>query len=219
MKHILKKLLTSFGLMFLLLTGTRYSFGQTNRFSDSIISTTTNFNYGSLNAALRPYKYNYTGIQVGGYCESPISARFSLVKGVAFSIKGGNLLAKNQLTDTKLTTRLYSVDAPVLFRMYFKRAYVNSGVYAGYILGGRIKTAAGENTPATSTAISFGNSPGEFHHWDFGALIGGGYNFNLKRTVLTADVRYGYGLVSISSDIKRYNRMLGLSLILSRTRN
>ena len=68
----------------------------------------------------------------------------------------------------------------------------------------------------TSTKVSFGNSIGDFKRWDLGLQAGAGYNFNLKKSVLTLDVRYGYGLTNISKDIERYNRMLNISLVISK---
>jgi hypothetical protein len=93
---------------------------------------------------------------------------------------------------------------------------VNAGPYVAYTLGGRLKTEDYENLPGKSTSVSFGHAPGNFRRWDFGMQAGAGYNFNLKKSILTLDVRYGYGLSNISKDIERYNRMLNISLVVSK---
>ncbi|MGZ5247200.1 MAG: hypothetical protein ACXWV5_09160, partial [Flavitalea sp.] len=52
--------------------------------------------------------------------------------------------------------------------------------------------------------------------WDFGLQAGAGYIFNLKKSILTLDVRYGYGMVNISQGVERYNRMLNISVQVSK---
>ncbi|WP_290792376.1 outer membrane beta-barrel protein [Flavihumibacter sp. UBA7668] len=68
----------------------------------------------------------------------------------------------------------------------------------------------------SSTKVSFGKDAADLKRWDLGFQAGAGYNFNLKQSTLTLDVRYGYGLVNISQDIDRYNRMLNIDLQVSR---
>ena len=201
-------------LIFSLLSFT--SFSQTNKFGISLNSLTTNFNYGNSNDGLQPYKKNYKGIQAGFTYQAGITPMFSVVPELYFAVKGGSLKENNSLTVNKSILRISSLEMPVLARIHFNNLYVNAGPYAGYAIGGRLKIEGKGTTAETSTKVSFGNSAGDFKRWDLGLQAGAGYNFNMKKSVLTLDVRYGYGLTNISKDIQRYNRMLNISLVISK---
>ena len=97
-----------------------------------------------------------------------------------------------------------------------KKLYLNAGPYAGYNVGGRLKVEGTNTSGEKSTKVSFGNSAANFKRWDFGWQAGAGYNFSLKQSILTLDLRYGYGLVNISRDVERYNRMLNISVQISK---
>ena len=201
-------------LIFSLLSVT--SFSQKNKFGISINSMTTNFNYGKLNSELQPYKKNNKGLQAGVSWQAGISRAFSIVPELYFAMKGATLKENNPVTVDKSTLRLYSLEMPVLARLHFDNLYVNAGPYAAYTLGGRLKTDSKETSAETSTKISFGNSTGDFKRWDIGLQAGAGYNFNMKKSVLTLEVRYVNGLVNLSRDVPRYNRMLNISLVVSK---
>ncbi|RRB04662.1 PorT family protein [Larkinella rosea] len=192
------------------------TFAQENRFSISFNSLTTNFNYGSLNKELKSHKKDFKGLQIGASYQAAINPHFSLVPELYFAMKGGILKENNGLTNNRSTIRLYSVEMPVLARLHLHRFYLNAGPYAAYTLGGRLKLEGTEETPGSSTKLSFGTSPGEFKRWDAGVQAGVGYNFKVKSTHLTLDARYGYGFVTISNDVKRYNRLLAISLVVSK---
>ena len=192
------------------------SSAQTNRFSVSINSLTTNFNYGSLNAALKDYKKNYRGLQAGFSYQAGITPSFSIVLEIYFAIKGGTLKDGNPLTAAKSTLRVNSLEMPVLARLHCNKLYLNAGPYLGYNVGGRLKVEGTGTRPENATKVSFGNASGDLKRWDAGFQAGAGYNFNLKQSILTLDVRYGYGLVNISRDVERYNRMLNISLQISK---
>jgi hypothetical protein len=83
-------------------------------------------------------------------------------------------------------------------------------------LSGRIKTEGSNAVPAKTTKLNFRNSGHDFKRWDFGVLAGAGYNFTTSKKILTLDARYGYGLINISKDVQRYNRMLNISLVVSK---
>ncbi len=192
------------------------SFSQTSKFGLSINSLTTNFNYGASNAELKTHKQDFKGLQAGFTYQARVGSGFSIVPELYFALKGGVLKGGNPLTTNKSTLRLSSLEAPLLARVHFDNLYFNAGPYAAYTLGGRLKTEGSETLPESSTKISFGNAPGDFQRWDYGLQAGAGYNFNLKKSVLTLDVRYGYGLANISKDVERYNRMLNISLVASK---
>lgn len=192
------------------------SFSQTSKFGISLNSLTTNFNYGNSNSELQPYKKNYEGLQAGFTYQAVITPVFSLVPELYFAVKGGSLKENNPLTVNESILRISSLEMPVLARLHFNNLYVNAGTYAGYAVGGRLKIEGKGSTAATSTKVSFGNSAGDFKRWDIGLQAGAGYNFNMKKSVLTLDVRYGYGLTNISKNIERYNRMLNISLVISK---
>lgn len=102
---------------------------------------------------------------------------------------------------------------PVLARLqYIHKLYINAPVLYDHIHG-RLKIEGTNTAPAASTKLSLAN--------DFSANLNAGmqvsrreagYNFSMKRSILTLDVRYGYGLVNVSRDRERYNRMLNISL-------
>jgi hypothetical protein len=200
----------------LLLAATFSSFAQTSRFSITVNSLTTNFNYGSLNKDLQPYKKNFKGLQLGASYQLGISRMISLVPELNVAMKGGILTEANPLTPHPSTVRLYSVDIPLLARLHIHRFYINAGPYGSYLVGGRQKQVGTDGTPSSSTRIAFGRAPGEFTHWDAGWLAGVGYNFSLKRTNLMLDARYGCGLINLSQQAERYNRMLNISLVVSK---
>lgn len=210
------KSLTSLSALVLLMIVSVSSFSQENKFSISINSLTTNFNYGKSNNALDPYKKNYRGLQAGISYQAGISPLFSVVPELYFAVKGGTLKPNNLLTSGKSTLRVNSLELPVLARLHCNKLYLNAGPYAGYNVGGRLKVEGSNTSGETSTKVSFGNSSSDFERWDFGFQAGAGYNFNLKQSVLTLDVRYGYGLANISQDVERYNRMLNISVQVSR---
>ena len=189
------------------------SFSQTNRFGISINSLNTGFNYGESNSTLQSHKQSFKGIQAGFSYQAGVSSGFSIAPEVYFAIKGGVLKGGNPLTVNKSTFRLYSVEVPLLARVHCKNLYLNAGPYGGYMLGGRLKVQDSEALPGSSTRITFGNATSDFRRWDYGIQAGAGYNFNLKKSTLTLDIRYGYGLANISRDIERYNRMLNISLV------
>lgn len=192
------------------------SYSQTSKFSGSINSLTTNFNYGRSNSSLEPYKKNFRGLQAGFSYQAGITSKFSVVPELYFAMKGGTLKENNPLTGGRSTLKINSLEMPVLARLHYNKLYLNAGPYVGYNIGGRLKVDATETMSETTTKATFGNSAADIKRWDFGFQAGAGYNFNFKQSVLTLDVRYGYGLVNISQDVERYNRMLNISLQVSR---
>jgi len=199
-----------------LMTISGSSFSQESRFNLSINSLTTNFNYGSANKSLRPYKKNFEGLQIGTSYQAGISRMFSIVPELNFALKGGTLKANNPLTINKSTLRFYTMETPVFARLHIHQFYVNAGPYAAYTLGSRLKIAGSDDLPASSTKATFGSLPGDFRRWDYGFQAGAGYNFKLKKSALTLDARYGYGLANLSNDVKRYNRTLNINLFISK---
>lgn len=191
------------------------SYAQTSKFSIAINSLTTNFNYGKADAELNSHKKNYQGFQAGFSYQAGITPMFSIVPEIYFAMKGGTLKGNNPLTGAKSTLRVNSLEAPVLARLHCNRLYLNAGPYAGYNVGGRLKVEGTNTSTATTTKVSFGNAAAGFKRLDFGFQAGAGYNLNLNQSILTLDVRYGYGLVNISHNAERYNRMLNISVQVS----
>lgn len=192
------------------------SFSQTSKFSLSLNSLITNFNYGKMNNSLEHYKKNFKGFQAGFSYQVGVTPIFSLVPELYFAMKGGTLKENNPLTGGKSTLRVNSLELPVLARLHCNKFYLNAGPYVGYNVGGRLKVDGTNSSSETTTRVTFGNSAVDLKRWDFGFQAGAGYNFNLKQSLLTLDVRYGYGLVNISQDVERYNRMLNISVLVSK---
>ncbi len=192
------------------------SFLQISRFGLSMNSLTTNLNYGESNEEPQTHKQGFKGLQAGFTYQARVGSGFPIVPELYFALKGGVLKGGNPLTTNKSTLRLSSLEAPLLARVHFDNLYLNAGPYAAYTLGGRLKTEGSETLPESSMKISFGNAPGDFQRWDYGVQAGAGYDFNLMKSTLTLDVPYGHGLVNISMDVGRHNRMLTISLNISR---
>ena len=169
-----------------------------------------------MNKLLQPYKKDFRGLQIGTSYQAGITRMFSIVPELNFALKGGTLKENNPLTTNKSTLRFFTVETPVFARLHIHQFYVNACPYAAYTLGGRLKINGTGDLPSSTTKLSFGGSPGDFKRWDYGFQAGAGYNFKLKKSTLTLDGRYGYGLVNMSNDIKRYNRTLNISLVLSK---
>jgi hypothetical protein len=191
------------------------SFSQANGFSISVNSLTTNFNYGHANSELKSYKKNFKGFQAGISYQARVSDAFSVVPELYFASKGGVLKEANPITVSKSTLRLSSVEMPVMARIHFNRLYFNAGPYTGYTFNGRIKSKAIGALPSKSARVSFGRNSEEFRRWDLGLLAGGGYQFSTRNSNLTLDARYGYGFISLSRNLERYNRVLNISLYIS----
>lgn len=189
---------------------------QTSKFSLSVNSLTTNFNYGKSNSALDPHKKNFRGFQAGVSYQVGLTPMFSIVPELYFAMKGGTLKENNPITGGRSTLRINSLEMPVLARLHCNRLFLNAGPYVGYNVGGRLKTEGTETLPGGTTRLSFGNSDGDFKRWDFGLQAGAGYSFSLKQSTLTVGLRYGYGLVNISHDVERYNRTLNISVQVSK---
>jgi hypothetical protein len=210
---------TSFWTVLILLvisSVTSSAYSQTSKFSIALNSLTTNFNYGSANSDLKSYKKDYRGFQAGISYQAGITPHFSIVPELYFAMKGGILQKNNPLTGGKSTLRINSLELPVLARVHYKKLYLNAGPYAGYHVGGRLKVEESANSVKSSTRVSFGKDASDLKRWDLGFQAGAGYNFPLKKSTFTLDIRYGYGLVNISREVNRYNRMLNISLQVSR---
>lgn len=192
------------------------SYSQTSKFGISVNSLTTNFNYGKANAEFNPFKKNYSGLQAGFSYQAGITPMFSLVPELYFATKGGTLKENNPFTGGKSTLRINSLEMPVLARLHCNKLYLNAGPYVSYNVGGRLKVDGMNTTSATTTKVTFGNTAADIKRWDFGFQAGAGYNFNLKQSILTLDVRYGYGIANISQGVDRYNRMLNISVQVSK---
>jgi len=179
-----------------------------------VTEVTTNFNYGKSNSALQSHKKNNMGLLAGLSFQAGVTEKFSVVAEGYYITKGGSLKASNPETNSKSSIRLHSVEMPVLARGHFGNFYVNAGPYVAYALGGKMKQGGSDNQPEEKSAVYFHDDKNGFNRWDMGVQAGGGYVFKLKKSSLALDVRYGYGLTSMSSEMKRYNRMLNISVIM-----
>ncbi|ULQ55246.1 PorT family protein [Flavihumibacter rivuli] len=210
MQTIIKSLKVLAVLMLLTSLSSR-SYSQTSRFSFVINSPTTYFNYGKANTGLRSYKKSYHGLQAGISYQAGITPIFSLVPELYFAMKGGTIKGNSPLTKAKTTLRINSLEMPLLARLHLNKLYINAGPYVGYNVGGRLKVDASNTSSASTTKLSFGSSDADFKRWDVGFQVGAGYNFSLNQSTVTLDARYGYGMVNISPDVERYNRMFKIS--------
>ncbi len=188
------------------------SYSQTTRFNLLVNSVTTNFNYGNTNSTLKPYKKNIMGLQLGASFQAGITKNFSVVPEVYFMAKGGTLKDGNPVTSDKSKTRFNTLEMPVLARIHVGRVYINSGPYVAYNLSGRLKTEGSEK----SRSLSCDNTIDGFRHWELGVQAGAGYLFPFKKASMAIDVRYGYGLTNISRGSERYNRVLNISMLVSK---
>lgn len=193
----------------------KQAFSQQTSLNLLLNGVTTHFNYGSQNNTLKDYKKGVLGAQIGASFQAGITTHFSLVPELYVVMKGGRLLANNPLTTTPSTVRLYTLEVPVLARFHLGRFYLNGGPYVNYTLGGTMLVEGTDVTPQKKMAIDFGHTNGTFNHWETGAQVGVGYAFPLWKKRLSIDVRYSYGLSSVSNGVDRYNRFLNVGLLVS----
>jgi hypothetical protein len=199
--------LTSFNLIAaLVLMTTLLSFSQSSHVAIVVTTTDVNFNYGGKNAELKSSKEDVRALRAGLSFQAGVTKHFSWVGELYYATKGGTLNAGNGLTQDKSTLKLYSAELPLMARVHMGRFYLNSGPYASYIFSGRMTTKGPEGGK-----ISFNSTDG-FKRFDWGWQAGAGYLFDVKKSKLAIDLRYGHGLTSLSRDITRYNQMLSISV-------
>lgn len=208
--HIVLKLIV----LFLSLT-IAPAFSQQTSLNLLFNGVTTHFNYGSQNATLKDYKKGVLGAQIGASFQTGITSRFSLVPELYAVMKGGRLLANNPLTASPSTVRLYMLELPVLARFHVGRFYLNAGPYLTYALGGTVLIEGSDVSPQTKRALDFGHDNGTFNRWESGAQVGVGYAFPFRQKRMAIDIRYSYGLTSLSNGIDRYNRFLNVGVLVS----
>lgn len=185
-----------------------------NTYVDLMVNiVSTNLNYGTDNSALKDYKESNKGLQAGVSVQAGITPWFSLVSELYFMRKGGKLNANNPLNSKATNLRLNTLELPVLARLHMGKFYVNAGPSIAYNMGG--KYTVGEVT----NKISFENSPQGFKRFEAGIQVGGGIAFPLKQRRIALDVRYNYGLTTISYNKEMHNRGLMVSVHFSKAVN
>jgi hypothetical protein len=207
------------GMIFL----SKNSFGQTNglgsekmeervtekTYMDLVLNVlNTNINYGGANSSVADYKKAVLGAQVGLSFQAGVTPKFSMVSELYFIMKGGELKENNPLMAGS-TLRLYTLELPVLARFHFGKYYLNAGPSIAYNMSGTRKAEG------VSSALAFNNSSDGFKRLDAGIQVGGGYRFKLRKRSAALDIRYSYGLTSISNSQEMYNRYLNVSLHIS----
>ncbi len=211
MKTTIKICLTLIVTLFVI---TLKSFSQTSYITPLLNAVTTGFNYGESNEELETYKKNSTGLLGGASFQKGINRKFSVVSELYGVIRKGEIKSGNPLYTNASKVVLYNVETAVLGRIHLGKFYFNAGPYAGYTVSGKIKTKNTESNTDESKSVTFGDTKDGFKRWDSGIQAGAGYNFHIKKSAMSLDVRYAYGLVNISNDIERYNRMLNISLLM-----
>lgn len=181
---------------------------QSSYLTPVLNAVNTNIHYGDMNGELQSDKKGTRGLQAGLSMQAGISDRWSLLTEVYFVTKGGTLKTGNVLTEERSTLRLREIELPTLARVHFGKFYLNAGPYSAYLLSGKIKSSGEE-----SGKIRFSGAKG-YRHWELGFQAGAGYAFNLKKSMLAIDFRYGHGLTSLSEQSERYNRMLNISVLI-----
>lgn len=213
MKNLLmtSKLIIAIALIFSILSTNSYS--QSTHLKLLINEVNSNFNYGKSNSDLKSFKKDARGILIGASFQAGITRSFSMVTEAYFTMKGAKLKSGNQLTGNKSTVRLYSAELPVLARLHIGHFYTNSGPYVSYNITGTSKVEGSEELAGESKSVSFHDVPGGYKRWEMGLQAGIGYNFRIKKSTVSLDLRYGYGLTNISRDAEKYNRTLNISII------
>jgi hypothetical protein len=192
----------------------KLSHGQETNLKLLVNSVTTNFNYGKDNSKLEAFKKNKMGLQAGLSFQAGLTRRVSLVAEGYYIMKGGDIKSNYDKGIKKASVRLHSVEMPIMTRIHFGRFYFNSGPYVSYLMGGKLKMGSLIRSSEQSGAVYFNNGENGFNRWEMGLQAGGGYIFNMKKMNVALDIRYGYGLTSLSQDMNRYNRMLNVSVLI-----
>lgn len=177
--------------------------------------TPTKFHYSDMNADLKDFKDQTYGLQAGASFQAGITEHFSLVPEFYFMMKGGTLKHGNPLTDNRTITRLYALEMPVLARVHFCNLYLNAGPSVAYNLAGKLKTHDPE-FGIIKTDLSFDGSAGSYKRWDAGLQFGGGIEFDLKRSRISVDARYHYGLVNVHNGLETRNRYLVVNILMAK---
>jgi len=130
-------------------------------------------------------------------------------------MKGGTLKENNPLTTQETTTRLYTLELPVLARLHLCDIYFNAGPSIAYNLAGKVKTDDPE-TGIMRSKIAFDGSPNAYKRWEAGLQVGAGYEFKIKQSRLVVDVRYHYGLTNLDQAAEKYNRYFNVNMLWSK---
>lgn len=170
----------------------------------------TSINYGSANNSLSGYKKSSNGIQAGVSFQAGITPSFSVVSELYFIRKGGVLKAGNPLNSYMTRLRLNTLELPLLARFHTGKFYVNAGPSVAFNFSGTRKEGN------LSSKLSFGNSPGDFKHFDAGIQMGGGVEFPFKQKRIALDIRYLYGLTNIAHGQEMHNRAVMISVNFSK---
>ncbi|MCG8307397.1 MAG: PorT family protein [Cytophagales bacterium] len=106
------------------------------------------------------------------------------------------------VNNLKIRNKMDYLEIPVLTHINIGggnfRGLFNLGPYLGYALNRSI-TVTDENTGNSSTAqYNFNND--KDNRIDFGLLVGGGFEYRLRRGKLSAEARYTIGLGDINKD-------------------
>jgi hypothetical protein len=170
----------------------------------------SNLNYGDANSTLAEYKKSEHGIQAGASFQAGITPSLSLVTELYFMKKGGTLKSNNPVYENESTLRTNSIELPVMARVHVGRFYMNAGPFLAYNLNGYKKI------DGKSTKVIFDNSEEGFKRFEAGIQMGGGYEFPLKQRRISLDLRYSYGLTSVAYDNDIYNRVIMISMHISK---
>lgn len=141
-----------------------------------------------------------TGFHVGVNAEIPLADEFYLQPGLLFSTKGADWDDNN---DTK--TNISYLELPVNFLykpvLGTGKLLLGFGPYAGYAIGGKVKSDNGDADLEFDSELSSGEADKYFvtyRRFDFGANLLAGYEFNNKFSVqLNAQL----GLTNISPEV------------------
>ena len=169
------------------------------RLEPMINMAAASFRFTGDDKVLTDYSHSMKGLRAGLSFQAGITPSFSMVSDLYYIRKGGKLDAGNPLTTDASTIRFHTVELPVLARVHVGKFYVNAGPSVGYIIDGKQKIND------LTVKLLFNNSTTGYNRFEAGVQAGAGFYLPFKEKTLGLDLRYAYGLTSISNGGERHS--------------
>ena len=146
------------------------------------------------------YKSSFNqGFLFGTGVEFPLFKNIALEIDALYFRKGSGLtLSVNDIPFVKKNYILNVVSLPLLVKFKFlphSSPYILHGGEISYVLSHKYKQ--GEEEPIEGEYININD---ETRSFDFGAVVGGGFEIEVRRASFFVEVRYHFGLVNILSE-------------------
>jgi Outer membrane protein beta-barrel domain len=141
---------------------------------------------------------------VGGFVRLPMSPMWSFQPELEYAGKG----AKSSDNTGSGSIKLSYLEVPLLFRVAAPSTPAGQlfGEF-GPALAFKVDCTVSASSGGVSASTSCANAGADAKSFDFGGLVGAGYEFPMGSHALSLGVRYNYGFTEVSSgsDVKNRN--------------